>query len=159
MRMILGGATALLLVACNPIAQMNDADEQIDLFHERYSAGNYEAIYQDATPEFREVAEPEEWATMMRVVSGRLGAVTESSQSGFNVNTNNGVTTTTITRDTIYENGEGAESFTYVGSGDEMALLSWEVVSDELIGASITEGKVHSDEAGVPADESEKPLN
>lgn len=151
---------AVLLAACNPIAQMNDADEQIDLFHERYSAGEFDAIYRDSAPEFREAVKQDEWANLLQTVSGRLGAVEDSSQTGVNVNASNGVTTTTITRDTTYEQGEGTETFIYSGSGDDMALMNWEVVSDQLIGATNDESKPSSAPAdGDANDKSDKPVS
>lgn len=151
MRAILALAGAILLAACNPVAQMNNADALIDRFHEQYGAGDYDAIYQASAPDFRRAVDQEEWGDFIRMVSGRLGAVEESSQTSVNVNSNNGLTTTTIIRSTSFEQGMGTETFVFQGSGEGMSLLNYEVVSDELVGATLNEGR------DPAADETAKP--
>jgi hypothetical protein len=61
-----------------------------------------------------------------------LGAVEESSQTGFNISTDNGLTTTVIIRATTFAQGEGEETFTFFGSGEGMALAGWEVNSEDM---------------------------
>ena len=151
MRMIFAMAAALVLAACNPMAQMSDADTQIDQFHGHYSSGDYDAIYEMADSQFHQAVNPKDWADVMAVVSTNLGAVEDSSQTGFNINTDNGVTTTTITRETTFELDEGTETFIFVGSGEDMKLLNWEVVSEALLEPARGEA------SGKPEAETAKP--
>lgn len=132
MRAIFVGMAALLLAACNPFSQMDDADAQIETFHAHYSSGDFDAIYQMAAPEFRESVSQDGWNELMQFVSAGLGAAEDSSQTGFNINTDNGVTSTTITRETSFALGEGTETFTFTGSGEDMRLIGWEVQSETL---------------------------
>ncbi len=149
-------AASLALAACNPIAQLGEADEQIDAFHERYAAGDSAAIYATTAPEFRAATSEAEWQAVMGHVREVLGPVEESSQTSFNIDTSNGVTTTVVVRDTTFANDEGTETFTFFGTGEEMALGSYNVRADALIGTSVPVPGPAAD-AAPPAGKPEAP--
>jgi hypothetical protein len=133
MRKLLVMIVAGLVAACNPMAQMNGADEQIEQFHDLYTAQDLDGLYAMTGQELRDVAPREQWDQLVALIDERLGAVQDSSQTGFNVNTDNGQTTTVITRDTTFELGQGTETFTFFGSGDDLRLVGWEVESERLL--------------------------
>lgn len=126
----------LSLTACNPIAEIDVAGDEIERFHNLYNAGDYDAIYAAASPGLREAATRAQWSAMLTHVHERLGAVEDFTQTGFDISTSNGVTTTSITLTTTYEGGEGAEFFTFYDEGDGMLLNGWELESDTLRGPS-----------------------
>jgi hypothetical protein len=136
-KFFLVAATSLAVAACNPVAQIGEADSQIDQFHEHYAAQDSAAIYAMTAPEFREVTSEAEWAAIMGHTYQVLGPVADSSQTSFNINTNNGVTTTVVVRDTTFANDEGTETFTFFGTGEGMALGGYNVQADALIGTTI----------------------
>ncbi|MCB2066304.1 MAG: DUF3887 domain-containing protein [Erythrobacter sp.] len=129
MRKMCAASLALVLAACNPMAQMSDADSEIAEFHENFNASNWDAIWNGASDDFRASLTRQEFDAFMDRMRASVGEYQDGSQAGFNVNTNNGVTTTEITLDTTYENGTADEVFTFVGSGEQMQLLNWNIDS------------------------------
>lgn len=129
-KILIALGVSLALAACNPIAQMNDADALVDEFHEGWNAEAWDSIYNSSSDELRASVTREQIVDEFGRMRFMYGAVEQSSQTGINVNTSNGVTITTITRSTTFAEGSGTETFEFVGSGDEMALIGWEVQAD-----------------------------
>lgn len=154
MRVIFALAATVGLAACNPMEQMNAADAQIEQFHEYFSASDFDSIYEMTAPEFRRTVTAEQWAASLEIVVRCLGPVQESSQTGFNLNTNNGVTETTINRSTTYELDEGTEVFTFRGTGTDMLLVNWEVVSPAMRAGSECLQIQPTEDASKPANPS-----
>lgn len=123
----------LALAACNPIANINAGDGQIEKFHSAYSRGDGDALYAMTGPQFRATGSRAQFDDLIDVVSFRLGAVKSSKRTGFNVNTNPAGTFTTITMTTHFAKGDGLESFVFSGSGDGMKLEGWHVQSPQLM--------------------------
>jgi len=132
MRAILAGLMALVLTACNPVAVMDDTSGAIEQFHDHWNAGNADAIWNATHRDFREGPSKEEFRAAMAQFADILGDVESSERDGFNINTENGVTTTVITMDTQFANGEGIEQFTYRTQGDEQRLIYYYVESELL---------------------------
>jgi len=124
---------AALLTACNPVANLNQGEEQIAQFHDRYARGEYAAIYRAAGPQLRESATPDQFYDLLKVVAARLGDIQETERVGFNVNTNNGVTLTNVVMASTFELGNAQETFTFTGNGDNMKLVGWHINSDRLV--------------------------
>jgi hypothetical protein len=148
--MILAAATALLLAACNPGAQMEDAREQIGKFQALYNAGDSAGFYREGGATLRKVAPAEQLEGMIALVSARLGKIKSSKQTGFNTAINNGNTTTTIVMQTLYERGEGTETYVFQGSGEDMELAGWNVNSP-LLNLSPEDVKKLTEDKGKPA--------
>jgi hypothetical protein len=127
------GATLLLLGACNPVANVKGGESQVEKFHVAYSRGDRDALYAMTGPQFRATTSRAQFDDLIDVVSVRLGAVTGSERTGFNVNANTGGTFTSITMTTHFAKGDGVESFVFTGSGDEMTLEGWHVESPRLM--------------------------
>ena len=120
---------ALLLTACNPMAQLDDATAAVERFHTTYNAGDARALYGQTGDEFREVTPPEAMDALVAHVTDRMGKMESTERDGFNINTNNGVTTTVVTMSTMFEKGEATETFTFRGTGEDLRLVGWNVDS------------------------------
>lgn len=129
---LLVGLAALLIAACNPIENINQTEDRIAEFERLYSNGDVDALYSMTGKAWRELSTREEFDDLHRVVSTRLGKVTASERSNFNINTTNGLTTTVIVMETEFEQGTGTQTFTFHGNGDEMELVGWNVNSPRL---------------------------
>lgn len=136
-KLFTASAAAVTLAACNPVAQYNQADESIEAFHQAYSEQDLDALWAMAGPALREDVTRQEWDGLVTMVHGRLGAVEDTSHNNININSSNGLTTTTVIRDTTFANAEGVETFTFYGTGEDMVLNGWRVNSDALIGATL----------------------
>ncbi|QZH74461.1 MAG: hypothetical protein JY451_12375 [Erythrobacter sp.] len=127
MRRMFAVIAALLLAACNPFAVMDSADEEIAAFHSSFNGNQWEAIYNQADAGLREATTREGFDGEMVRMRETFGAFMSGEQTGFNINTENGVTTTEITYDSTFENGTATETFIFVGEGEDMALLGWTI--------------------------------
>jgi hypothetical protein len=132
-RMILALAGALVLAACNPSAQLGDAEKQIKQFQSLYNDGDPEAIYQFGGETFRAAATQDELKGMLALLDARLGTIKSTERTGFNTAFNNGTTTTTIVMTTRFDQGEGSETYVFQGSGKDMELVGWTVNSQRLM--------------------------
>ncbi|MBN1256037.1 MAG: hypothetical protein JXA50_12240 [Deltaproteobacteria bacterium] len=69
----------------------------------------------------------------MNAVQRKLGKVTSTSNAGWRVNTFNFTTTVLMTQKTVFEQGEGTESFTFEMDGEKAVLVGWNIQSLDLI--------------------------
>ena len=127
MRNFLIGGALVFVAACNPMAQIGSADTEIDEFHQRFNAEDFDAIWNDASQDFKEATPRAEFERFMNQMRASVGTIDDKSRTGFNVNTNNGVTSTSINLETTYENGEGTETFIFVGPPEDLQLLNWNI--------------------------------
>ncbi len=131
-RLMVVALLGTLLSACNPSVNIETAERQIKTFHSRYNDGAVDTLYDIAGDELRKTTTREEMADFVTVVSTRLGKVEMSEQVNWNVAFNNGVSSTVITMETDFEKGEGLETFTFQGTGDDLELVGWLVNSPRL---------------------------
>ena len=148
-------ALSLTVAACNPVAALNDGEAQITQFHDAFSRDDSDAIWALAGDDFRAATTREDLNDLLAFVDERLGAVRSSERTSFNVNTNNGVTVTTIEMDTQFVQGEGQETFEFVGTGEEMRLLSWNVNSNRLVQNAAS---ANSDQGAAPQQAAPAPV-
>ena len=128
----LAGLASILVAACNPMANMEASESRIAQFQQSYSEGNHDRLYRMTGSKFREVTSREEFQDLLDLLDARLGPVVESERSGFNINTNNGLTVTVISMQSQFEQGSGSERYTFHGHGDEIELVGWSVDSPRL---------------------------
>jgi hypothetical protein len=126
-------AAALMLGACNPVAQLNSGEEKVEQFQQVYSVGDYDALYAMTAPLFRETTSREDFQELVDMLQLRLGDVQSSTREGFNVNTNPQGTFTTVNMQTTFDQGAGMETYVFHGSGEDMRLAGWNVNSDRLV--------------------------
>lgn len=129
---LLALAGALLLSACNPAAQVADAQAQIKKFQALYNKGDAKAFYREGGATLRKTAPADQVESMIGLFSARLGKIESSKQTGFNTAFNNGTTTTKIVMQTRFERGEATETYVFNGSGQDMELAGWNVNSPLL---------------------------
>lgn len=139
---------ALLLSACNPMAQLDSSEEQIATFHATYNDGDARALYGATAAEFRDVTTLEQMEQLVDLVTDRMGLVQSTERQSFNINSENGTTVTVVTMTTVFDYGEAVETFTFQGSGDEMKLVGWNVDSPNFM--EIPEEAVTEVEPAVP---------
>lgn len=132
MRNLLIIGLCLLMAACNPLAVAETSDREIERFHQRWNAGDVEAIWRGAHPDFRTGPTREQFAEAVALMNEALGDVQSSEREGVQINTVNGETTAQILMRTQFANGEGLETFTLRGEGEALHLLYYHVESSLL---------------------------
>jgi hypothetical protein len=124
---------ALLLAACNPVAELGDGDEAVAQFHRQLDAREFDRIWRSSHPEMRKAQSRADYEAFVTAVRDKLGKVERGERQGFNVNTSNGVTFVTINMHTTFERGEADEVFVFRRDGERLALLNYNINSRALI--------------------------
>ena len=152
-------AAMFALVACNPVANLNGADDQIANIHVAYSRRDAGAIYAMTGPQFRASFTRAQMDQLVDVLNVRLGAVRSTEWTSFNVNTNPDGTFTTIIMATQFAKGAGQENFVFSGDGDEMKLEGWHVQSPNLMLTAEDIADEREDAAPAPVEVRAAPRN
>jgi len=66
-------------------------------------------------------------------VQRKLGKVTQTTNTGFNVRSFNFITTVVLTQNTTFERGTAVEVFTFQMNGDKAVLVGYNINSNDLI--------------------------
>jgi len=117
---------SVLLLGCSPV-DIGAATGAGKRFHDQFNQQNYAAIYQEADPKFREAVQQDALTKLLTKVHDKLGNVTDTTRTGFNVNYNVGGTTVTMTYSTKFQLGDGQEEFVWLKSNHELRLLRYNV--------------------------------
>jgi hypothetical protein len=109
------------------------AENSIAHFHQQYSDGKLDDIWQEAHAKFRSASRKEQYDELMSAVLRKLGKVKSTSNAGWKVNSQNLTTTVQMTQKTVFEKGEGTESFTFEMNGGKAVLVGYNIQSMDLI--------------------------
>lgn len=131
-RIFLALAGALALAACNPGAQVADAEGLIEQFQADYNRGDTGALYESVGETWRKASPRPQLEAQVALVKARLGQIRSSERVGFNTGFNNGATTTQIVMKSAFDKGEASEVFVFHGEGQDMELVGWTVNSPLL---------------------------
>ena len=131
-RIFLRLAGALVLAACKPGAQLEDAQALIKQFQANYKSGDVDVLYDSVGKVWRKESSPAQLEAQLALIGARLGKVESSEQVGFNAGINNGLTTTQVVMKTTFEKGIAEEVYLFHGSGEDMEVVGWTVNSPLL---------------------------
>lgn len=124
----------LYLASCsNPTAGKVKATASIAHFHEQYNGGKLDAIWDEAHAKFRSASTKEKYDVFLQAVQRKLGKVTSTTNVNWNVGTFNLKTTVRMAQKTVFEKGEGVESFTFEIDGENAVLVGYNIQSMDLI--------------------------
>jgi hypothetical protein len=124
---------ALVVVACACSRSREAADAATAHFRERFSAGQYATIYQDAAPEFRASITGPEFDKMMDGVSKKLGRFRSTTQRSWNVHFGTGGKTITLGFASEFEKASAVETFVWKSQGDAIVLQGYNINSRALV--------------------------
>ena len=124
---------ALLVTGCGLTKGKAIAETGIAHFHQLYNEEKYNDIWSEADTKYQSGITKDKSEEIMSAVQRKLGKVTSSSNTRWNVNTFNLTTTVMMAQKTVFEKGEGSESFTFVIKGEKAILVKYEIQSVDLI--------------------------
>ncbi len=125
---------ATVLVGCGGFTKGKATSETaIAHFQELYNQGKLEGIWNEADPRFRAASTRQKYDEFLGAVLRKLGKVVSTSNAGWNVKSFNLKTTVSMTQNTIFEYGQGTESFTFAVDGTNAVLLGYNIQSMDLI--------------------------
>lgn len=131
-RVLLVASSMVFLAACNPIAVLDGAEEEVATFHANWNAQDHEEMWRRTHPDFREGPTHDQFVAMLQDLHEKLGDVVGSERSGFNINANNGTTIATVTMTTQFDEGEGTETFVLRERGNGWGVVHYTVESPLL---------------------------
>jgi hypothetical protein len=131
-------AVSMYLVLCaggcrDLVKDKAAAENSIARFHQQCSDGKLDDIWQEAHVKFRSASAKEEYDAFLGAVLRKLGKVKSTSNAGWKVNSYNLTTTVLMTQQTVFEKGEGTESFTFEMEGGKAVLVGYNIQSMDLI--------------------------
>ena len=125
---------ATVLAGCGGVFNGKGAAETaIAHFHALYNQGNLDEIWKEADPQFCAASTKPKYDEFMGAVERKLGKVVSSANAGWNVKTFNFNTTIAMAQNTVFEHGQGTESFTFAMSGTNAVLVGYNIQSMDLI--------------------------
>ena len=125
--------TTLVAIGCGDLlVAKSAAEKKIAEFHRNYDGSNFELIYNNTHPEFKKIESYEEFDELMAAVHRKLGLVSSTTNRGWQVNTENSVTSAILQQETIFENGTGIETFTFFIE-DERALIAGYTINSRAL--------------------------
>jgi hypothetical protein len=131
-KFLIVGAAAGLLSGCSALKDEAAAGQAVTHFHQLLDAGQYEAIYAAAAPELRASSPKPNFLRFMDAVHRKLGAVQEAKQQGWRVDYGTGGGTISLSYQTRFARGGGAETFVY-RTGPTPLLVGYNINSSDLI--------------------------
>jgi len=110
-----------------------ESDVAVAEFHKQMNAGECDAIYRDATPEFEKAVTMDQWRTMCEGIPKKLGAHQRSSrqQVGFNTTINGSFVNANYSSE--FALGPGQERFSWKKDGKRLRLVGYFVNSPKLL--------------------------
>lgn len=125
---------AAALIGCGGLTEGKATGEKgISKFHMLYNDGKLDEIWKDADTAFRAASTKPKYDEFLGAVQRKLGKVTSTVNSGWRVNSFNLQTIVLMTQNTVFEHGQGTESFTFQVKGTNAVLLGYNIQSMDLI--------------------------
>lgn len=122
---------ALTLTGCGLAKNTKVAEAEVERFHQRWNANEFQAVFDDAHANFR-AAQPAE--TMLGILQGvkrHYGQLQSAKRKSWGFHSDNGVTKIDLAYDSAYDRGAAVEEFVFQMTGDKALLLSYDIASPE----------------------------
>ncbi len=103
-----------------------------DRFHQELNNSDYDAIYEEASDEFRRSGNRPDIVKFLQMVHEKMGDSGNKKAAGFHVSWTNGRTTVDQVFNTEFALGQGQESFIWIVRQDQARLYSYRINSPNL---------------------------
>ena len=117
---------------CSAGKELDEAERQVQRFHEQFNAARFATIYDGSAPALKQTGTAPDFVRLMEGLRKKLGPVQSSERQGFKVNFGTAGTEVTLSFRTRFAAGSGVENFVYFGSGASKRLAGYHVNSDVL---------------------------
>jgi hypothetical protein len=124
----------LLAFGCGGVFHGKPAAEAaIQRFHQAYNEGRIDDNWNEADARFRNATTRQKYDLFMGALQKKLGKVTSTSNVQWKVSTENLKTSVVMVQKTVFESGEGTETFTFAIDGKQATLIGYFVQSMDLV--------------------------
>ncbi len=122
-------AVLVMTVGRNLYRKYNICRSAVVRFHQHMDHVEYEAIYNEATPDFRNAATKDAELGVLRLVHDKMGTFEKMTPLGFHVNANIKGTFANQVYETHFAMGTGQEQFVWRLENNNALLVSYHVDS------------------------------
>lgn len=127
-------SVALFASGCGGMFKGKKAAEQsVADFHKLYNDGKLSDIYSAGHSKFKGATTEKQFLEFLGAVQRKLGKVTQTTETAFNVGTFNFTTTVVLTQATTFQQGTGTEVFTFQMENAKAVLVGYNINSKDLI--------------------------
>lgn len=123
----------LMLAGCSATADISGAEKGIVKFHRQLDAGEFDAIYDDASKDMKRATHPKQFVPVLEAVHRKLGKFKKGKVVGWNVNYTTGGNLVSLGYEAEYERGEAMENFVFRMDGKTALLAGYHINSTALI--------------------------
>ena len=147
MRIAKGLALVLVLgvAGCGLAKNTKVAEAEVDRFHQRWNAGEFQAVYDEAHMEFRKAQPAEAMINTMQAVKKNYGNLKSSTRRSWGFNSNGGVTDVRLSYDSAFDHGAAVEAFLFRMTGDRALLVGYDIMTPETAAKQEAEKKEAGD--------------
>jgi len=108
------------------------ASAAVDHFHQELNNSDYDAIYEEASDEFRRSGNRSDIVKFLQMVHEKMGTSGNRKVAGFHVNWSNGRVTVNQVFNSEFALGQGQESFVWIVKQSQAKLYSYRIDSANL---------------------------
>jgi hypothetical protein len=119
--------------SCSSGTDIAAVTKAIGAFHSELNAGNFEQIYADSAPDWKQASPKADTVQLFTSIHNKLGDFLSAKQTGWHMNYGTGGTMVTIVDDSKFQKAEGVETFTYRVSGSTAQLVGYNINSRALL--------------------------
>lgn len=148
-------ALALELAGCGVAKNTKVAEAEVDRFHQRWNAAEFQAVYDEAHMQFRAAQSAEAMITTMQAVKKNYGNLKSSTKRSWGFNSNEGVTDIKLSYDSAFDHGAAVEAFLFRITGEKALLVSYDIMTPETAARQEAEKK-EATEAKRKAEEAQR---
>jgi hypothetical protein len=122
----------LLNLGKSAYSDYRSASAAVDRFHLRLNAGDYDAIYADASEPFRRSGNHAQWIGYFEKAHQKMGNSGKASTISFYIHRKDGRAWVEEVVNTQFSLEQAHESFVWIGEGDQLQLYWYQIESPNL---------------------------
>ena len=123
-------AGILVITGCSGPASVNAARQNVDIFHNHFNSGNFQAIWDNSAPDITEAGPKEAFMQLLGNLRGFYGKAMATEQTGWRFNENTGGSFSSVVMKTTFEKGIAYEDFIFRNYGDQQKLAGYHISKD-----------------------------
>jgi hypothetical protein len=119
------------LTGCGLAKDTKVAEAEVERFHQRWNANEFQVVFDEAHMQFRAAQPAEKMVGTLQAVKKNYGQLTSAKRRSWGFNSDKGVTNITLTYDSAFDHGAAVEEFVFRMTGDKALLLAYDIATPE----------------------------
>ncbi len=134
------------LAGCGVAKNTKVAEAEVQRFHQRWNANEFQAVFDDAHMQFRAAQPAPKLVATLQAVKQNYGEFKSTKRRSWGFNSDNGMTDIKLSYDSAYDHGSAVEEFVFRMTDDKALLLSYDIASPETAAKREEERKAAREE-------------